>query len=517
MNISGAGPQGTTDYGRLTGLATGMDIEGMIKGMLAKDKARMDKVGQDRQYLQWQQESYVDIIKDLKEFERYFDILSPENMFSSSTYTGTRVDSNSKMLSASTLSGAIKGNYEILIKQLANPPKFQGSFNLQAGEASKSTKLSEAGITDGNFTINYGNENYTIDIKGTDTINDLISKIKNAPNSKGEPLGNFINVNFSDITKKLTVEGKNTGETVELTINAGTSNFADKTGMIGTHKGDDAIVSIKAPGESTFSADIKKSTNNFTIDGVNYNLLKASPNIAEEFTVTSDASASVEKFKGFIEKYNSLVEKINTKINEKKEYKYRPLTEEQKKDMKEDEIKKWEEKAKTGLLKRDNNLSKLLSDLREAVYNTVEGAGVSITDLGISTTKNYMDGGKLQIDENKLKAALENNGDLAEKLFTQSGSENKTNGIFTRFKNILKEDIGIDGVLIKKAGYKDSRWAGENDLTEKINDKNKVLKELERKLQVKQEMLYRKFAVLEKNMNSLNSQSSWLASQMGMA
>jgi len=69
--------------------------------------------------------------------------------------------------------------------------------------------------------------------------------------------------------------------------------------------------------------------------------------------------------------------------------------------------------------------------------------------------------------------------------------------------------------LIQKAGYKDTRWVSENDLSKRITEKNTVLKDLERKLFAKQEALYRRFAALEKNMNNLNSQSNWLNSQLG--
>lgn len=517
MNINGVGSGSSgTDYSRITGLATGMDIDGMVKGMLARDRARMDKVGQDRQYLQWQQEAYVDIIKDLKDFNNYFDILKADNMIGSSNYTGTKVvSSKENVVNASTLPGAVKGLYEVKVANLAESAKAQGIFNKTDGTSfNRDTKLSDLGITSGDFKVTVKGKEFTVNIDNTKSIGDIVNDIKNTQLPSGESLGNYVNVSFSDLTKKLTIESKNTGKNETLKIQEGTSNFASKSGIQGDFIGVNAKVSIKAPGEKDF-VDVEKETNNFSIDGISYNLVKPTGDESIELNVTSDATASVDKFKKFVEKYNALVEKINGKITEKKEYKYTPLTEEQKKSMKDDEIKNWEEKAKQGILKRDNNLTQILGDLRSSLFKAVEGSGISMTELGISTTANYMDGGKLQIDETKLKDALENKGDLVQKLFTQSGNTSETQGVFTRFKNILNENIGYDGTLIKKAGYKDTRWAGENDLSKKINNKNNVLKELERKLFTKQEALYKKFAMLEKNMNNLNSQSNWLYSQMG--
>lgn len=618
MNINGVGSGSSgTDYSRITGLATGMDIDGMVKGMLARDRARMDKVGQDRQYLQWQQEAYVDIIKDLKDFNNYFDILKADNMIGSSNYTGTKVvSSKENVLNATTLPGAVKGLYEVKVANLAESAKAQGSFSpLNSGKITntngadwqnktitfsvdgkeikitldnmvnadgsaaattldgivqkiqekinttelkdkltlsaengtihfqgagsqnivlkdttlknlaslkdksitsfnRDSKLSDLGITAGNFKVTVKGTEFTVNIDNTKSIDDIVADIKNTQLPSGESLGNFINVSFSDLTKKLTIESKYTGSKEALTITSGTSNFADKTGLTGEFTGINAKVSIKAPGENAF-VEVEKESNNFNIDGISYNLIKPTGAESIELTVTSDATASVDKFKKFVEKYNALVEKINTKVSEKKEYKYKPLTEEQRKSMKEDEIKSWEEKAKQGMLKRDGDLSQILSDLRSAVYNAVEGSGITMTELGITTTSKYMDGGKLEIDETKLKAALENKGDLVQKLFTQTGDKYESQGVFTRFKKTINDNIGFDGTLIKKAGSKDTRWVTENDLSKRITEKNTVLKDLERKFFVKQEALYRRFATLEKNMNSLNSQSNWLYSQMG--
>lgn len=618
MNINGMGSgSSSTDYSRITGLATGMDIDGMVKGMLARDRARMDKVGQDKQYLQWQQEAYVDIINNLKEFYNYFDILKADNMISSSNYTGTKaVSSKENMFNATTLPGAVKGLYEVKVANLAENAKSQGSFSpLNSGKITntngadwqnktitfsvdgkevkitldnmvnpdgsaaattldgivqkiqekinttelkdkltlssengtihfqgtgsqnivlkdttiknlaslkdksitsfnRDSKLSELGITTGDFKVTVRGREFTVNIDSTKSINDIVTDIKNTQLPSGESLGNHVNVSFSDLTNKLTIESKYAGSKEALTITSGTSNFADKTGLAGEFYGVNAKVSIKAPGESDF-VEVERDSNNFNIDGINYNLVKPSGDEIIELTVISDATASVDKFKKFVEKYNALVEKINTKVSGKKEYKYRPLTEEQRKSMKEDEIKNWEEKAKQGMLKSDGNLSRILSDLRSAVYNTVEGAGITMTELGITTTSKYMDGGKLEIDENKLKAALESKGDLVQKLFTQTGDKYESQGVFTRFKKIINDNIGTDGTLIQKAGYKDTRWVSENDLSKRITEKNTVLKDLERKLFAKQESLYRRFAALEKNMNNLNSQSNWLNSQMG--
>jgi flagellar hook-associated protein 2 len=64
---------------------------------------------------------------------------------------------------------------------------------------------------------------------------------------------------------------------------------------------------------------------------------------------------------------------LNDKISEKIQYDYEPLTDEQKEEMTESEIEKWEEMAKSGLMRNDRQISGLLSDMRSAIYEKVEG------------------------------------------------------------------------------------------------------------------------------------------------
>ncbi len=51
---------------------------------------------------------------------------------------------------------------------------------------------------------------------------------------------------------------------------------------------------------------------------------------------------------------------------------YAPLTDAQKEDMKEDEIKLWEEKARKGTLRNDSTLKSLLTKMRTSIYTSVE-------------------------------------------------------------------------------------------------------------------------------------------------
>lgn len=516
MNV-GSTTSNTMDYSRITGLATGLDTDNMVKQMLAGDIMKIDTQKQSKQYLEWQQEAYVDIIKDLKEFQNsYLDILGSKEttMMNSLTYSGFKATSTDEnKIIATAYGGAVKGTYNVRIESLATGAKAQSQA---LGSATLDSTLDSiaglAGTTYGDFKITVNGEVFTINVQATDKISDLTNKIKNATGTDGTVLGNVVDVSFSELTAKLSITTKATGEGQTLTLANDTSNIVDKLGMTHTDA-INAVVHITPPGET--EVRVEKSSNQFTIDNINYNIIGGQVGDTVSINVSPDATSQVDKFKNFIEKYNSLIEKINNKINEKKNYNFKPLTDDQKSQMSDEEIERWEEQSKKGLLRRDNALTGMLASIRQAFYDTVEGAGISITDIGISTTTNFRDGGKLQIDESKLKEALETRGDQVQKLFTQSGETYAQKGIFQKIKDILDENIGSDGSLIKKAGYENTRWSYNNDLSKSIEDKNTFIKNLEKNMYNKQERYYKMFARLETAMNQLNSQSNWLSSQMG--
>lgn len=630
MNINGTSSS-NADYSRITGLATGMDTDGMVKQAVAGDQAKIDQAKQAQQVLEWQQEAYVEIIKELKEFQNSFlDILGPSdtNMMKSTSYIGMIAESGTtSKLNATVLSSAIKGDYQVKVERLAEgakainqiPDKIvsgtinftqvkdwvgktitfsvngkeetvtiseftaedgydlravatkiqneingkaalndkiilnltdDGKFEFSAtdnaditikdtniknlsslkGESlnvNASTKISSLGITSGNLNITVGGKTFEINVSDTNiSLGDFINNLKNAKSNDAVDankvyLSNFVDINFSGITKKFSMTTKATGGSTTLRVE-GTTAIA--LGIEENYTGVNSIIHIAAPGETEFKT-FERSSNSISIDNIKFDMLKTTdgwntPAVDDDevinITVKADASSQVDKFKKFIEKYNALIEKINSKITEKKNLNYKPLTDTQKEEMKEDEIKKWEEQAKKGLLARENNLSNLLVQVRQVFYSSVQGVGLNITDIGIGTTSNWRDAGKLEIlDEAKLKNALETRGDQVQKLFTQSSNNKDEKGILQRIKDIFNTNIGSEGLLIKKAGYINSRYVVENDLSKNIEKKKQAIKDMQSRMYAKQERYYQMFAALERNMNNLNSQSNWLASQLG--
>ena len=135
--------------------------------------------------------------------------------------------------------------------------------------------------------------------------------------------------------------------------------------------------------------------------------------------ITQDSEKIAENVKSFVEKYNTLITKLYEWYDEKPNSDYKPLTASQKESMKEEQIEKWEEKAKAGLLYHDSTLRSLITEIRSAVTSNVDGISGNYNNifaLGISTTGLK---GKLTIDEARLKEAIAADPDAVYNIFAR--------------------------------------------------------------------------------------------------
>ncbi|MGE7836049.1 flagellar filament capping protein FliD [Viridibacillus arvi] len=254
-------------------------------------------------------------------------------------------------------------------------------------------------------------------------------------------------------------------------------------------------------------------TYNATVDGTG-NILYGSES-AISVSADKDIDSMVDKIKEFVSKYNELISGINDQLKETKYRAYAPLTAEQRKDMTESEQKLWDEKAMSGLLRGDSILRSGLGDMRNAIYSQVNGLGDKVIDtmfeMGITTSSTISDGGKLVINETKLRKALEEDPDRVVKTLTQTGSktdaDGDTRGIVKRLRDSM-EDFTKN--IEKKAGratMTDSQYTIGKSLIsfeDRITALTARLKDVEARY-------WKQFSAMEAAINKANSQSSIFA------
>lgn len=481
--------------------------------------------------------------------------LGAKRFFLSTEKTGEQAQIKVTSDSGNVINGKLKLNMEDRLK-LSSGSSVESSKTFKADETMGDLIPDSYWDTDGKYSFTI--EGKDITVLKTDKLDDLKVKI----NDKA-----ITGLSAEIITDPDTSEFKlklKASENIDLKIEDEAGFLKSNLGLSGIEnnlKGQDAIIDFDG------AEGIKYSSNQFTINGINIDLKSKPVDTDKEYNISvdTDVDAVYDKIKGFVDKYNELIDKLNKKTSEKVYRDYKPLTDEEKNAMDDkDTVKLWETKAKSGLLRNDEHITKILNTTRSGLYESVytdytkDGndkndkklIGYSqISQIGITTGK-YQDKGKLQINEDKLKEAIQNDVDGVMDLFfsnsditesninSASSAEEKNNlraqkraetGLISRLydditdgmKSIIdKSGTGTNSELYRKVKSNilidfvtksGSKSLLDNDL---ISIEKQIISENSR-LSKKETAYYRKYAAMETAMNKMNSQSSWLASQLG--
>ena len=503
---------------RLSGLATGMDTDAMVKSMLTADQEKIDKAQQKEQTVKWQQEIYREVMSDVIDFnEKYFSLTSKDSILSSSAWNTLAItSSNNNVITATGTAGANNIDYKFDVKKLAEPAKATSSVSLNKDsklvDDLKATKDAKFKIAIG--TNEKGEAIYSKDItiEDNDTIETLISKINNSNDG-------VIKASYSEMTGKFTIESTKTGDSSGFAIVDETgknisnsldflglqtnsyaidSNGTTQSNFTGVAVGSNSIIEVSSK-DGTFTKTLNEESNTFTIDGVRYNVNTTG---SAEITSTQDTAPVVEKMKSFVDDYYKIMDKVYDLVTEKTNKDYKPLTEAQKEEMSEEEIEKWEKKAKEGILRNDSEMRKFMNDMENAIFGDKMQV---LRDMGISTHEDYNKKGQIALDESKFVAALQNNSEKVYEVFAK-GSDS----MMERMKSTIKNYVGSSSsIFAQKAGIEKTASMANNFYSEQLKKQAALIKTLQNKMSDKEEKLYLKFGNLESQMNKLNSQMNY--------
>lgn len=280
-----------------------------------------------------------------------------------------------------------------------------------------------------------------------------------------------------------------------------------------TAYGSNSTIDVSTDGEhfTTYTS----ATNLFTFDGTTINLTNVKEFKAETdedyITVETkkDTSGIKDVLKGFVEDYNNLIgdlyKEVSTKRPQKNKAYFDPLTDEQKDEMDADEIEKWEDQAKQGLLYRDNNIQKFLTEIRGVMSRGI--GGFTLRDMGIKLTDNWRDNGKLEIDEAKMDSAIEAYGDKIADFFTGS------DGLAARLERTVDKAISTKtknyGYLTSLAGMENTKTDTDNQIYKEMQSIQNIIDKLNEKYESEQERYWSQFTALEKYMAQMQQQASY--------
>ena len=497
---------------RLGGLASGLDTDSMVKQMMMPHHMKVDRVRQDKTVLEYKQQLYRDINKDMRDlYTKYFDVGSTANkstnLILSSNYQTVGFESSDKgVVTANGLAGAKTGKYSVEVQNMAASSemtlskdamaglKVDDEFELTLGKG----KTIKVKVTE--KMIGKDPAKPEIDMKEFTTAINSSIKAFNADTKNKEKID--VKIEHSELGDNIRVTGSKTGIDNDMELGAKGLVVAGVKNKPAT---DATVILTDAYGNSE---TVKKPSNQFTIDNVQYTLNGVSES-GKKTTLTGSHSVDgvVENISNFVKDYNALIDKVNGKLGEKKNRSYKPLTEDQKKEMSEDERKLWEDKCKEGLLRGDSILEGTVNKLLGTISST--SGGKQLSDIGLSPFSDYKTGkGKIDLDEEKLREALTTNGDETRKMLTAT---------FDKMKDVVYDvAASATSALNKKAGYEGGVTSFNNDISKKMDVKQKMISELSKSLARKENQYYAEFARLEVAMNESNAMMGQFMGMSGM-
>ena len=366
-----------------------------------------------------------------------------------------------------------------------------------------------------NFTVNGAKiDNITADT----TVDGLLTAINNNKDAG-------VTATYLGSENKFVLSSNEKGEGRKITLGADPNDTADAANLIFggvSTDGTDGEMSILYNGVQT---TITSSSNTFSIDGLDiratntFNTGSATAEGGVSFTASADTEKVTETVKKFIEAYNAMIDEVRTQATTKPDSNYKPLTDDQKNEMNETSIKNWEDKAKEGILYNSSAL-KDLDNATQGIFSSMMINGVSYDDLekiGISFSDDYTAGGKIVFDEEKFKTAMDSDPEKVSDLFTGThGIVNTIDSTLSTYATRYASKNGNSyGVLIEEAGSeKLSLTLTNNSIYKELKDMQETITNLQSQLSTEQDRYISQFTQMERLINQMNSQSSYL-SQLG--
>ena len=277
----------------------------------------------------------------------------------------------------------------------------------------------------------------------------------------------------------------------------------DSTNNVSTVSGEDGKVIIDGKTYTTENNRVTASNVTYTLAGIG----------SSTVNVTQDTDAIIEKVKSFVEDYNKLLDGLYEKYSEVKYSDYKPLTDAQKEQMSEEQVEKWEKKAKSGMLYHDATIGKILDKMRTALATPVEGLSGkynSAFSLGIDTSKTN---GHIRLDEDKLKKALAAEPESVYAVFgtlPQSDSEGNYDynsmGIAQRLGDVMTSSMRE----VKSYAGESSEMADGSTLGNLMQELQTKMSNFKTMMSAFESKLYKKYDALEVALSQLGTQLNYI-------
>lgn len=515
---------------RIGGLASGMDIDSLVKDLMRAERIPLDKLAQKKTMLEWQRDDYRAMNKLLSDFDKtVFD-----GVMRQSTFLQKKVTSTNEAAVSATATASSNFTSRIKVTELATSRSWI-SGTIQDTTPSTSTALKDEKLNTITFSTTGKNYTTAFDLKfnvqkpggSMDTANTITVKIDPAVDTldsiaqKISNSGLGVSAFYDGTSGKFVMTNNSTGAGAEIQLaDASTAEFFTSlnytSAAAGANLGDGRSTGPGTSNGSNAKFDLngltgmENTSNTVTVAGITYTLKQVT---ASEVVISSSTNtdAILDSVVKFVDQYNKTIEAINAEISESRYRSYPPLTDEQRTELSEKEAELWDEKAKSGMLRGDSILSSGLNGMRQDLYAKIDTGNPNydqLSEIGITTSSNYLDKGKLEIDEEKLRKALVDNPDAVMKLFTGTDT---VDGIAKKLRKSI--ETTVDKIELKAGNS--LRTNAQFTLGRELTDVDKRISAFEDRLVQVEDRYWRQFSAMEQAIQRSNQQSMYLMQQFG--
>jgi flagellar hook-associated protein 2 len=447
------------------GIGSGLDINGLVTQLVAAEKAPYQA------QITRQQTSTVTEISALGSLKGALaDFQSSLKQLESVDDFGVRAakSSDEDVFTAAATTAAAPGSYDIKVEQIADAQQLT-SRAFTAGSVTV--------VGPGTLTLSVGGAGFSVVV---DAEHASLAQIRDAINDAADNKGIRATIVNATDGAHLVLSSTKTGlaNNIEVTAGEDGDSLAQLTWSSGntanytqSHAAQDSIVWVA--GLEHHSADRSISD---AIDGVTLSLIDASPDETLTLTVSNYVATTTARISTFVAKYNALQKQMADLRS------YEP------------------DSGKAGPLIGDALLRGIEAEVRRNLTSAVSGLSgpyQTLSSLGITTNKS----GALELDDSKLKTALETNFDGVAAVF---GSEH---GVAARLAAAIEPRLATNGDLALR--------------TKRLNERTTALQKQQTQLEARMatvEARYRKqFTTLDTLLSQMQNTSNYLTQQLANA
>lgn len=502
---------------RMSGMISGLDTESIVTALTSDYQTKVDKYKKSQTKLSWKQDAWKEVNTEVNDFYNSLD----KYRYSSAWNLQKATVSDATKATVSANGKAFNGTQTLEITQLATSAALTSGklsytdSDKKAQTVTSSTKISNIAGKTGDLTIKVGDKDTAFTVDSDTTVNDLVNALKTAG----------LNASFDETQQRFYISSKSSGKDQSFSLSGSDDILKalklDSSTRANATAGQDAVIKLDG-------VEYTNSTNNFSINGLN---IQAQATTSSAITVTSqtDTQGIYDKVKEFISSYNDLINDLTDRYNAASSGSYEPLTDDEKSQMSDTEVEKWEKKIKTGLLRRDDTLDSIMNTLTNGMMGSYYDDSDATMDIngkqtlrdGVTSAKKYslatfgiMTKGILQsatnrqyeyhIDGDEDDDSVSSNTDKLMTAITEDPDKviDLVKNVANNLSRNLKKQMTATSLRSVFKVYNDKEMASEySSYTELINTWTTRLNDM-------QDSYYKKFSKMESTLSKLQQSTS---------